>query len=63
MADALTAVFSAWGDTDPKSRAATSGAALDSFYHTDPHSQYFADLDDNGRITRLIGYAGTGDET
>ena len=119
MADALTAVFSAWGDTDPKSRAATLGAALaDSFYYADPQvpspitnlddflayldgftqhmpgasaqvagkpsahnghvrtfvdfmkdgtrmmrGQYFADLDETGRITRLIGFAGTGDDT
>ncbi len=119
MADALTAVFSAWGDSDPKSRAATLGAALaPEFYYADPQvpspitnlddflgylagftehmpgasaqvagkpsahnghvrvfvdfmkdgarmmrGQYFADLDDTGRITRLIGFAGTGDPT
>ena len=118
MADALTAVFSAWGDTDPKSRAATLGAALATdFYYADPNvpapitnidvlggylagfsenipgasaqvagppsahigharvfvdflkdgtrmmrGQYFADLDDAGKITRLIGFAGTGEE-
>lgn len=119
MADALTAVFSAWGDTDSKSRAATLGAALSTeFYYADPQvsspitnlddlsgylagftehmpgasaqvagkpsahnghvrvfvdfmkdgtrmmrGQYFADLDGNSKITRLIGFAGTGDDT
>ncbi|MEP1933813.1 MAG: nuclear transport factor 2 family protein [Paracoccaceae bacterium] len=118
MTDALNALFSAWGDTDPKSRAATLGSALATdFYYADPQvpapitnlddlagylagftehmpgasaqvagapsshnghvrvfvdfmkddarmmrGQYFADLDDAGKITRLVGFAGTGEE-